>query len=105
MPGALLGSMVVLALAALAAWGRIARWLPVLGAGLASLALLVTYLTVAFEVDYLRTPRPGLGLLVSAVGTVVLGATAWLTGEGDLGDATAPVAATSTNQCAGSDIV
>ena len=43
-----------------------------LAAWLVTIGSTIAYLTVAFQVDYVRTPRPGLGLFAMALGAVVL---------------------------------
>ncbi len=78
MPGAVVAAISVLLLATLAATGhltritRIGRYLPAATAWLAPAVMAICWAAVAFAVNYLRTPRPGIGLFVSMLGALVL---------------------------------
>lgn len=71
-PGAVVATVVVIALVVAVVVGRVPRYLPAVAAWVATAWQVGSYLTLATLVSYTTTPRPGLGLVASVVGATLI---------------------------------
>ena len=78
-PGAVVVTVLVVALTIAAIAGHVPRAVPAVAGWLAALWQVGAYLTLVTAADWVRTPRPGLGLLASIAGAVLLTAPLLLT--------------------------
>jgi hypothetical protein len=71
-PGALVVTLVVLLLVIAAVVGRVPRAVPAIAAWAATAWQVGSYATLATVATYVRTPRPGLGIVASTVGALLI---------------------------------